>query len=282
MMSKMKNIPYVMWLGGYERKSLLIKYQKNFLTWFLSRLIILFEIIIFKNANFVFPVTDELMTLTVKRNIRNKFLSPNYVDLSKFKNMRSNDSRSQIKKLENKIRVIYVGRLEEEKGIRVLLNAIKTLSNENNILEFSLIGDGLLKGWVKKFIKENKIKNVNLLGTINHEDMPKIYNMADIFVLPSYTEGSPASLIEAMSCGTASIATAVGLCKKIIKNGENGILIPPGDPLKLSEAIKNLMINKDLQEKFSKNGRISIFKYTKHYLKIHTYVYKKILNQLLN
>jgi len=278
LLCKLKKIPYVIWLGGYERKSLFFKYQKNIITWILSKLIVLFEKTILKNANFVFPVTDELMELTRIRNVNNKILSPNYVDLSKFKDDRHNDNGTPLKKFN----IFYVGRFEKEKGIKVLLNAIKILSDELNNFEVSLIGDGSLKGWMENYVKRNKIKNVKFLGTFSHEEMPKLYNQADIFILPSFTEGSPASLIEAMSCGTASIATSVGLCEKFITNGENGILIPPGDPYKISEAIQILMSDKDLLRKFQKNGRKTILKYTRNYAKIHRYVYEKILNQTKN
>ena len=273
LISKLKKIPYVIWLGGYERKSLFIKYKKSPITWFLSKLIIIFEKIILKNANFVFPVTDELMELTEKRNVKNKFLSPNFVDLTEFKDLRPKN-KSIVKK---RIICLYVGRFEKEKGIKVLLNSIKILSDEKEEIELLMVGDGSLKTWVENFIIENNLKNVKLLGKFSHKEMPKIYNSADIFILPSYTEGSPASLIEAMSCGTASIATAVGECKKIIKNGENGILTPSGDPYKISEAIKLILNNKDLLKKFNENGKASIFKYTKNYAKIHKFVYEKIL-----
>ncbi|MFX0071818.1 MAG: glycosyltransferase [Candidatus Hermodarchaeota archaeon] len=272
---KIKNIPYVVWLGGFERKSLFIKYKKNIFTYFLSKLIILFEKIILKNSNFVFAVTNELLDLTEKRNVKNKILSPNFVDLLKFKNLKKQNTSDSNKKSK----ILYVGRFEEEKGIKVLMNAIKILSLDNFETEFLLIGDGSLKEWILNFLKNNNLKNVKLLGSFSHEEMPLMYNMADIFVLPSYTEGSPASLIEAMSCGIASIATAVGLCPSLIKNGKNGILVPSGKPLEIANAIKKLIMNKDLLEKISKNGRKAVVKYTKNYKKIHKYMYEKILNQ---
>ncbi len=278
LISKLKKIPYVIWLGGYERKSLIIKYKKNLITWLLSRIIIILEKTILKNANFVFPVTDELMDLTEKRNVKNKFLSPNFIDLSKFRNFQPKGNLIKKEKTE----LLYVGRFEEEKGIKPLLKAIKILSEKENNFQLSMIGDGSLNAWINNFIKDNNLKNVKLLGIYSHEEMPRFYNMADIFILPSYTEGSPASLIEAMSCGTASIASSVGMCKKLIKSGINGILVPPGNPYKISEAIENLMNNHNLLETISNNGRISVQKYSKNYIKIHKYVYEKILNQFLN
>ncbi len=272
-LSKMKRIPHVIWLGGYERKAVFAKYQKNFITRIVVRLIKLFEIIILRNANFVYPVSDELVKLTEKRNIKNKIYSPNYVDLSIFRDKhRKNNIDSK-----DKIQIIYVGRFEEEKGLRILLQAIKNLSKESNKFELSLVGDGSLKDWIKEFIKKNKIKNIKMLGTFDYSEMPKIYNQADIFVLPSYTEGSPGTVIEAMGCGTAVICTAVGECPKIIKNGYSGLLVPPDNPQKLSEAIRNLINNRELIQKLRKNGRISALKRTENYIKIHKFVYEQIL-----
>lgn len=269
--SKIKKIPYVIWLGGNERESLSIKYKKNLFTWLLARIIVIFEKVILRSANFVFPVTDDLYELAKKRKVKNMFLSPNYINREKFKeNLSKKDSTGRIQ-------LLYVGRFEEEKGIKVLLKAIKILSEIINNFDLSMVGEGSLKDWVNDFIDENHLENIFLRGTYNHEDMPEIYNSADIFILPSYTEGSPASLIEAMSCGTASIATSVGECSKIIQNGENGFLIPPGDPNIMAKNLNILIADKDLRIKFGRNGKKSIEKYTRNYEKIHKYVYQKII-----
>jgi len=272
--SKIKKIPYIVWLGGYERKSLYLKYGENFVTWLLSKLIVLLEKTILKNANFVFPVTNELLELAQKRNVKNKFLSPNFVDLSEFKEIlpkNNNDSNERIK-------LLYVGRFEEEKGIKTLLKAMKILSNEKVKYELSMIGNGSLMGWIENFIDKNDLRHIILPGYFDHKEMPLFYNRADIFILPSYTEGSPASLIEAMSCGTASICTSVGECKKIIQNGVNGILVSAGDSNQLSKAIEQLINNKELRKNFGENSRISILKYTRNYSKIHKYIYEQLLN----
>lgn len=271
--AKMKKIPLVIWLGGFERKALFIKYRKNIFTLLLSKLIFLYELTILKSANFVFPVTKELFELTEKRNINNKFLSPNYVDLAKFKGQQSRE----IDKSNKKIKLLFVGRFEEEKGLRLLIKSFKILQEKYDNIELTMAGDGTLREWIEDFIKKYNIKNVNLLGMVHHDKLPNIYNSADIFILPSYTEGSPASLIEAMSCGTASIATAVGDSQKIIKNEYNGILIPPGNIKKLIEGIQLLIDNKDLFNRVRKNGRPSIIKYTKSFYKIHRFVFEKVI-----
>ncbi len=270
--SKIKKIPHVLWLGGYERKAIFAKYKKNLLTWFISKIIVIFESIIFRNANFVYPVSDELLDLVKKRFVKNVFLSPNYIDLSLFSDHHENEQT-----IENKISLLYVGRFEEEKGIKILIKSIKILLKETNNFELNLVGDGSLKDWIVNFIERNNIKNIRLLGLIDYKDMPNIYNMADVFILPSITEGSPGSIIEAMGCGTATICTAVGECPKIIKDGIDGIIIEPNDPQKLAEAIIYLINNRDLITKFRKNGRLSAIRRTKNYIKIHKYVYEQIL-----
>jgi len=275
LLSKFRKIPYVIWLGGHERNALIFKYGKNLVTWVLAQLIKLYEKFILKQANFIFSVTQDLMDLTKERNVVNTFFSPNFIDLSNFKELSVN-KKDISKKI---IQLLFVGRFEEEKGLKVLLKAIKGLPDEKDQFELNLVGEGSLKVWIESFIKENNLMNVRFLGRFDHKDMPKIYNSADIFILPSYTEGSPASLIEAMSCGIASIATAVGESKKYISDGENGILISPGDPKELIKAIKSFINNRALIEKFGKNGRTSVIKYTKNYKKIHKFVYEQILKR---
>lgn len=155
---------------------------------------------------------------------------------------------------------------------------MKILSNEKIKYKLSMIGHGSLMGWIKDFIDKNDLRRIKLLGKFDHKEMPLFYNRADIFIMPSYTEGSPASLIEAMSCGTASICTSEGECKKIIQDGVNGILVSEGDPNQLSKAIEQLITNKELGNDFGENSRISILKYTRNYSKIHKYIYEQLLN----
>ena len=94
-------------------------------------MIILLEKVILKDSRFVLPVTDELMDLAEKRKVKNKIISPNYVDLSKFREIQPKNNMIPSKEFN----VMYVGRFEEEKGIKPLLNAIKILSEENPAIQ---------------------------------------------------------------------------------------------------------------------------------------------------
>jgi glycosyltransferase involved in cell wall biosynthesis len=80
----------------------------------------------------------------------------------------------------------------------------------------------------------------------------------DIFCLPSLTEGTPMSLLEAMACGIPVVASAVGGVPDVIQSGKNGILVSPGKPEELKEAIVHLLENKSLQKNLSQEAQITI------------------------
>lgn len=273
LISKINKIPYLIWLVGNEKEALVSKYKKNISTLFLKLLVNIYEKLILKSANFIFYFSHELRGIGLRRNVINGFLTPNFIDTNKF-----NDFHYKNKKnLNDKIKVLFVGRFSEEKGIKIIFKAINILKSQNLNFEILLVGDGYLKNWIKSYILKNKVSNVQLLGTFDHTEMPRIYNMADIFILPSYTEGSPASLIEAMSCGCASICSNVGECKYIIENFKSGILIPAGNYIELAEALKHLIMNHELIEKFRINGRKSVIKYSKNYASIHKFVFNQMI-----
>ena len=81
--------------------------------------------------------------------------------------------------------------------------------------------------------------------------MPYLYNAADVYVLPSYVEGMPLSVMEAMACGKHVIVTSVGNVPVLVKNGVNGIVIPPGKADQLAESIIHLTENPELRKLMS-------------------------------
>jgi glycosyltransferase involved in cell wall biosynthesis len=82
------------------------------------------------------------------------------------------------------------------------------------------------------------------LGNLGSEQLVKCYHAATVFVLPSYYEGLPTSLLEAMACGLPVVTTNVGSIPEIVENNRNGTIVPKGDPLAISEAVLHLLKNK--------------------------------------
>ena len=85
--------------------------------------------------------------------------------------------------------------------------------------------------------------------------MPALYTSVDIFVLPSYREGLPKSLLEAAACGVALVASDVPGCRDVIDDGANGLLVPPGQPEALAQAILRLMRDAELRRQLGAAAR---------------------------
>ncbi len=161
--------------------------------------------VIFKNKS---------LLLTMNHALRAIYL-PNGVDIKLFKPKPKKFSKIPI--------VLYVGRLEPQKNLTTLLLAISQLPRP---LKLVLVGQGSQK---QKLIRQAKNLSLNLIikDQINHREIPRIYQSADIFVLPSLIEGSPKVLLEAMACGLPIVASNVIGIKEIIKSQVTGVLVEP-------------------------------------------------------
>ncbi|MEM2121490.1 MAG: glycosyltransferase family 4 protein, partial [Candidatus Woesearchaeota archaeon] len=146
----------------------------------------------------------------------------------------------------------YVGRLAREKDPFTLIRAFSMIKNKNVVLV--VCGSGL------KSI-EDKLKNkkrIMWFGSVNNV-VPFLQAM-DAYVLPSLTETSSLSTMEAMSCGVPPIVTRVGYLKNYIKDGNNGLFFEMKNPLDLYSKMKFIMENEELRKRISKNARNTILK----------------------
>jgi glycosyltransferase involved in cell wall biosynthesis len=102
---------------------------------------------------------------------------------------------------------------------------------------------------------------VEFLGWVDNEKKSAVFNNSDVFVLPSYAEGLPISILEAMSYGKAIIATDVGGVSEIVRENENGILIEPGNQQQIKLAINNLLDHRELLSKFGAVSELIVQRY---------------------
>ena len=117
-----------------------------------------------------------------------------------------------------------------------------------------MIGDGELRPQVEDFIHQNELEDrVVLMGT--RYDVPDILAASDIFVLPSRWEGLPYVVIEASMAGLPVVASRVGGIPELVEDSVTGLLVPPGNPEALSEAIQRLLDNEDLRHQMGQAGR---------------------------
>lgn len=147
--------------------------------------------------------------------------------------------------------VFFPSRLDKRKGPVIALQAIRELLSHSKHYRLFYVGRGTERSEVERLIKEWGLGAwVHLLGMVPHSDMPALYNMADVVVVPSishhnYEEPLANSVIEAMACGIPVIASAIGGLKDFIVSGKNGRLVPERDFRALAYEIEQLMIKKD-------------------------------------
>ena len=149
---------------------------------------------------------------------------------------------SQFNYTNNEIENIgCVGRLEEQKGIFILIEAFEDLSSKFENLKLILRGDGKLKNEIKSFITHKNLSEKIILDSPKYR-IEDIYQDIDLLVLPATgLEGFGLILIEAMKMGIPVIGTNVGGIRSVINNGNNGLLIEPGNKKELVNAIEKMM-----------------------------------------
>lgn len=156
----------------------------------------------------------------------------------------------------NKFTILTVGRLVPVKGLVYLLEALKHLVDQGVDFQCWVIGKGEQKKSIKKQISKSHLeKYVTLLGAKRNNQLPGYYNKADVFVLPSISEGSPTTLKESLACQVPVIATKVGGVSEIVRDYNNGFLIDPKKPAKIAEKIKELMKDRAMLELMKRNAR---------------------------
>lgn len=150
--------------------------------------------------------------------------------------------------------ILFVGRLEEAKGVDILLKAIHFLKTQNNLeLKVAIVGSGSKKDEYENLSKQLGLNNsVKFLGLRN--DIQALMQSSKIFVLPSRWEGLPMVILEAMANGIPIIATKVGGIPEVIKDGVNGLMVEKEDIAGLAEKIYRLLNDTLLQQILSKNA----------------------------
>jgi glycosyltransferase involved in cell wall biosynthesis len=143
----------------------------------------------------------------------------------------------------NQISIAFMGRLGQRKGVYDLLEAFRRVSEELPNVQLLLGGDGEIEQVRKEVLRCGLEDRVQILGWVNGQDKFDVFDQADIYVLPSYNEGLPGSILEAMASSTPIISTPVGGIPEAVNEGVNGYLVDPGDVDSLYSRL--LMLCKD-------------------------------------
>lgn len=147
-----------------------------------------------------------------------------------------------------------MGRLAPVKGLRVLLQALESLIVDYPDLHLTLIGDGPDRAELERLASPLG-KSVTFTGYMSQAEVAEAMRQCDIFVLPSFAEGVPVVLMEALASGRPVVATAVAGVSELVEEGRSGFIVPPGDPVALADGIRKLADDPALRDAMGQVGR---------------------------
>ncbi len=203
------------------------------------------------------------------------FVLPNGVHYSKYESYNKN---TEIEKYHHdNTNILFLGNLVERKGIYDVLKSINSITKKNKQVHFTFAGSEEVKGQIDEFretCKDLGLEDyVTVKPNISDEEKYELFAVSDIFLLPSYAEGLPIAMLEAMASGLPVISSHVGGIPEVIDDGENGYLITPGDHLELANRIIKLIENPNLRMMMSKCNKQKIK---------DRYDWKNVANQISN
>lgn len=155
--------------------------------------------------------------------------------------------------------VLYIGRLVPEKGQTVLLEAVATLAEQGRDVRVTLAGEGALRPQLERLAARLEIApRVDFLGAVGQDRLRQLYERASIFCLPSFGEGVPIVLMEAMAMEVPALSTRIAGIPELIESGREGILVPPGRADRLAAALESLLADRELRRRLGSQGRAKV------------------------
>jgi glycosyltransferase involved in cell wall biosynthesis len=159
--------------------------------------------------------------------------------------------------------LLSVGRLSQEKGHANLVRALPKMMERIGAtpFRFVLVGDGPERARIERLSRSlGMASSITLTG--QQDDISPYYAIADVFALPSYTEGSPNVLLEAMAAGVPVVATAIGGVPELTRNGRDALLVKSGDMAGLVSATVRLFYDQSLRDRLTRSAREVVLRET--------------------
>jgi glycosyltransferase involved in cell wall biosynthesis len=200
----------------------------------------------------VSPDTNDILSTKYKIDKNILHVIPNGIDVNQYINYHNS--------AHGKKEIIYVGRIDERKGVNFLINTFEILHKTNSNLILHIVGDGKDRIRIQNSCKRKGL-NVIFHGFIPDAELESLYKLVALQVVPSVFEGFGMVVLEAMARGIPVIATNVDGIRSIIKDGYNGLLVDYGDQNALSKQIQYLLQNKDLSNSIINNASRELEKY---------------------
>lgn len=264
--SKKYNIPFALTVYGYQFRNPLLKFLKRFYDYYVGRPL-------FNKSDKIFCPSDiqrkEILKVTKEEDINGKIVfQENCIQIDNYKDIIIKKDLLKRYSLNDEVKLLTVARILPRKGIKYLVLALDKVIREYKFENIKLIIVGPdcgelnnIRDIIKKLRLEN---NVIITGAVPYKRVKDFLGICDIFVLSSLYEGSPLALLEAMAAGKAVIFTDLPCARKIITDGENGLLVKSADIDSLAKAILRLSNDWRLREFFGLNAKEKVKNFDSH------------------
>ena len=257
---KLWRIPYILRISDGEKAKPYFNY---------------FHKILFSNAKEIITVSEHMKNEYEKRYNIPINIIPSYLPF-----LRSELSRDELRiKLGMPIKdivLLYVGRLVELKNLQTIILALANIDSKylkKNNIKFLVLGDGLYKKELESLIRKYNLQYfVRLYGNVDYEVVHYFYQLADIFVFPSFFEARPLCLSEALYHGMPVIVSNIPINSELIKHNENGFLFNPRKYHEFIMYLQLLIDEEPLRKKIIENNRKFIEIYNKFNIMIRQYL----------
>lgn len=162
------------------------------------------------------------------------------------------------KKFNDKIKFIFLGKIVKTKGIYIIAEALKLLSEYHDDFNFTVYGSGPDLGGFLNKLKEIRTLHFEYKGVAKGAEKWKAFNEADVFLLPSYFEGLPIAMLEAMQSGCIPVVSDEASMLTVVKDSVNGFVVKKGDPLELSTLLDEILNKRNKLELMSNSAKVTI------------------------
>lgn len=228
-----KNTSFVVFFHGWSL-DFEKKVDDKYVNFFLST---------FGQAKIIFVLSNDFKNKILEWGYKGKvILETTNVESSLIDNFSSSDKLDLIKKTD-KIKILFLARLLREKGIFETVEAFRSLSTKYNNIELTIAGDGKDLEELKQFIKNDK--NIIVAGYVEGKNKIDLFKNSHIYCLPSYSEGLPTSVLEAMLFALPVITTAVGGLKEFFQDETMGYFVEPKNVKELEKKLELLLLDKN-------------------------------------
>lgn len=241
--------------------------RRYYMSWVRAILVIVHRTVV-NHSSVIVAVSETVKNRLAQDSTKNNkiFVIPVGIDIPHF---RAKTDRNLIRKElqipPDSLVVSFIGRLSPEKNIITLIKAFGMFAHEHSEAKLLIIGDGNMRNELERFTYKSKLCD-SVIFAGYRSNISDFLNSIDIFVLPSYVEGCPIALLEAMASEKAVVASSIPAIREIIANHENGLLFNPTEPNELKNALLLLSTNSRLKHNLMNKAYLTSLGYQREKL----------------